>query len=179
MLVVQLSLSRFCSTKNAQKQTKLLIKNGVDEAKKLSRICVFIIYDDDVVADQLCPVLRVRMYRKKCPEKRLIPSGMKKRSPYQSSPCPLPSGTLIKADKRKSANIADTNLSDQMKKLNPAQLRAFREVFENFDLEKSGTLTANELHQCINQLAGYQALTFDDVMAILEELDVKVSLSIK
>jgi len=118
-------------------------------------------------------VLRVRMYRKKCPEKRLIPSGMKKRSPYQSSPCPLPSGTLIKADKRKSANIADTNLSDQMKKLNPAQLRAFREVFENFDLEKSGTLTANELHQCINQLAGYQALTFDDVMAILEELDVK------
>ena len=72
---------------------------------------------------------------------------------------------------------ADTNLSDQMKKLNPAQLRAFREVFENFDLEKSGTLTANELHQCINQLAGYQALTFDDVMAILEELDVKVSSS--
>ena len=62
-----------------------------------------------------------------------------------------------------------------MKKLNPAQLRAFREVFENFDLEKSGTLTATELHQCINQLAGYQALTFDDVMAILEELDVKVS----
>ena len=132
----------------------------------------------DVDADQLWPVLRVRMYRKKCPERRLLPhldqSGMKKRSPYQKSitPCPPPSGT--KADKRKSAN-ADTNLSDQMKKLNPAQLRAFREVFENFDLEKSGTLTANELHQCINQLAGYQALSFDDVLAILVQLDVKVS----
>ena len=36
------------------------------------------------------------------------------------------------------------------------KIRAFQEIFENFDLEKSGTLTAEELHKCINQLAGYQ-----------------------
>jgi len=120
------------------------------------------------------------MFRKKCPEKRLPPvASPPSAGGYErKNSAPSPSGSLkppILADKRKSANADDTNhnLTDQMKKLNPAQLRAFREVFENFDLEKSGTLTANELHQCINQLAGYQALTFEDVMAILEELDVK------
>ena len=60
-----------------------------------------------------------------------------------------------------------------MEKLNNVQIRAFRQIFENFDLEKSGTLTAEELHKCINQLAGYQALSFQDVVHILEDLDVK------
>jgi len=60
-----------------------------------------------------------------------------------------------------------------MEKLNDVQIRAFRQIFENFDLEKSGTLTAEELHKCINQLAGYQALSFQDVVHILEDLDVK------
>ena len=64
-------------------------------------------------------------------------------------------------------------LTAQMEKLNNVQIRAFRQIFENFDLEKSGTLTAEELHKCINQLAGYQALSFQDVVHILEDLDVK------
>merc|ERR1711917_73010 len=68
---------------------------------------------------------------------------------------------------------AQATLTAQMEKLNNVQIRAFRQIFENFDLEKSGTLTAEELHKCINQLAGYQALSFQDVVHILEDLDVK------
>jgi len=75
-------------------------------------------------------------------------------------------------DKSKIPDDAD-KVSHQMKKLTKHQLRAFRDVFESFDLEKSGTLTATELHQCINELAGYQALTFGHVLEILNELDVK------
>ena len=53
------------------------------------------------------------------------------------------------------------------------QLGAFEKIFKKFDLEKTGTLTAEELHKCINQLAGYNALSRRDVMHILSELDVK------
>ena len=70
-------------------------------------------------------------------------------------------------------NLTKATLTAQMEKLNNVQIRAFRQIFENFDLEKSGTLTAEELHKCINQLAGYQALSFQDVVHILEDLDVK------
>merc|ERR1711887_119555 len=83
-------------------------------------------------------------------------------------------------DKRKSKfPIGETitpkqaTLTAQVKKLNPVQLVAFEKIFENFDLEKTGTLTAEELHKCINQLAGYNALSRRDVMHILGELDVK------
>merc|ERR1719192_2446612 len=64
-------------------------------------------------------------------------------------------------------------LTAQMKKLSPVQLGAFEKIFKKFDLEKTGTLTAEELHKCINQLAGYNALSRRDVMHILSELDVK------
>merc|ERR1719447_39367 len=77
-----------------------------------------------------------------------------------------------KTSKQDNQNPQAT-LTAQMEKLNNVQIRAFRQIFENFDLEKSGTLTAEELHKCINQLAGYQALSFQDVVHILEDLDVK------
>jgi hypothetical protein len=64
-------------------------------------------------------------------------------------------------------------LTAQMKKLSPVQLGAFEKIFKKFDLENTGTLTAEELHKCINQLAGYNALSRRDVMHILSELDVK------
>ena len=67
--------------------------------------------------------------------------------------------------------------NDAFNMLVPPGTGALRTAYEPG--RRVGGLAANELHQCINQLAGYQALTFDDVMAILEELDVKVSLSIK
>jgi len=111
------------------------------------------------------------MNRKKCQGTRLPSPRI----------APNPSASL-KMDKRKSYLVSGkvndqlsraVNLSCQMKKLSKAQLRAFREVFENFDLEKTGTLTAKELHLCINQLAGYQALSFENVMHILKDLDVK------
>jgi len=78
----------------------------------------------------------------------------------------------VKTAKQDNQNPQAT-LTAQMEKLNNVQIRAFRQIFENFDLEKSGTLTAEELHKCINQLAGYQALSFQDVVHILEDLDVK------
>merc|ERR1719447_950850 len=78
----------------------------------------------------------------------------------------------VKTSKQDNQNPQAT-LTAQMEKLNNVQIRAFRQIFENFDLEKSGTLTAEELHKCINQLAGYQALSFQDVVHILEDLDVK------
>jgi len=103
-------------------------------------------------------------------------------SPYSA---PIPSANLAlksnqEVDKRKSkvpeqaaGQAKQATLTAQMKKLNPVQLVAFQKIFESFDLEKSGTLTAEELHKCINQLAGYNALSHRDVMHILGELDVK------
>merc|ERR1711970_802461 len=103
-------------------------------------------------------------------------------SPYSA---PIPSANLAlksnqEVDKRKSkvpeqaaGQAKQATLTAQMKKLNPVQLVAFEKIFENFDLEKTGTLTAEELHKCINQLAGYNALSHRDVMHILGELDVK------
>ena len=100
-------------------------------------------------------------------------------SPYSA---PIPSANLAlksnqEVDKRKSkvpeqaaGQAKQATLTAQMKKLNPVQvlyiilettwltvlvqLVAFQKIFESFDLEKSGTLTAEELHKCINQLAG-------------------------
>merc|ERR1711970_149287 len=103
-------------------------------------------------------------------------------SPYSA---PIPSANLAlksnqEVDKRKSkvpeqaaGQAKQATLTAQIKKLNPVQLVAFQKIFESFDLEKSGTLTAEELHKCINQLAGYNALSHRDVMHILGELDVK------
>jgi len=101
------------------------------------------------------------------------------REAYGSSQsAPLPSANLkLPPQPERRRSKTDTpkqaTLTAQMKKLNPVQLVAFEHIFENFDLEKTGTLTAEELHKCINQLAGYNALSRRDVMHILGELDVK------
>ena len=63
-------------------------------------------------------------------------------------------------------------LETSLKLLSPRQLRAFRKIFDDFDLKKSGTLTAEELHVCVNKLAGYEALSFDEIMKILQGMDV-------
>merc|ERR1711970_300600 len=96
------------------------------------------------------------------------------------SSAPIPSANLKTPEmdkRRRQGSKADIpkqeTLTAQVKKLNPVQLVAFEKIFENFDLEKTGTLTAEELHKCINQLAGYNALSRRDVMHILGELDVK------
>jgi len=60
-----------------------------------------------------------------------------------------------------------------MKGLNAQQRRAFRKIFDSFDIKKSSTITAEELLVCVNSLAGYDALSLTDVMTILEDLDVK------
>jgi hypothetical protein len=38
--------------------------------------------------------------------------------------------------------------------LKKVERNAFRKIFDEFDIIKSGTLTAEELHACINKQAG-------------------------
>merc|ERR1712142_868505 len=75
-----------------------------------------------------------------------------------------------KSKKKKSKSEAITS---SMKGLNAQQRRAFRKIFDSFDIKKSSTITAEELLVCVNSLAGYDALSLTDVMSILEDLDVK------
>ena len=76
---------------------------------------------------------------------------------------------------KKKNNLEKTGkeLGSSLKQLGSRELRSFRKIFDDFDLEKSGTLTAEELHECVNKLAGYEALTFSDTLQILNDLDVK------
>ena len=70
--------------------------------------------------------------------------------------------------RRKSAGIGTS-----LKKLGDGQLRAFRHIFDEFDIKNTGTITAEELHQIVKQIAGYDALSFSEVMEILNGMDVK------
>ena len=64
-------------------------------------------------------------------------------------------------------------LSSSLKHIGARELRAFRQIFDDFDLNKTGTITADELHVCLNQIAGYDALSVAQMMELLSDMDVK------
>jgi len=66
-----------------------------------------------------------------------------------------------------------TEIESSLKVLNQKQRRAFRRIFDEFDIKNSKTITPEELHVCVNKLAGYEALSFQEVMQILKDMDVK------
>lgn len=76
---------------------------------------------------------------------------------------------------QKSSTQKSTGIASSLKILDKRQCRAFRKIFDDFDLKKSGTLTAEELHECVNKLSGYEeeAISFPEVMQILNDIDVK------
>ena len=47
------------------------------------------------------------------------------------------------------------------------------QVVDDFDFKNTGTITADELHVCVNQIAGYDALSYAQMMEILSDMDVK------
>ena len=64
-------------------------------------------------------------------------------------------------------------IGTSLKHIGVRELRAFRKIFDDFDLKKTGTITADELHVCLNQIAGYDALSFTQMMELLSDMDVK------
>jgi len=65
------------------------------------------------------------------------------------------------------------DIASSVRALKKVERNAFRKIFDEFDIIKSGTLTAEELHACINKQAGYEALTYSEVMEVLADMDVK------
>jgi len=103
------------------------------------------------------------------------PGGGKKGSPKDEVKLPhltKQKGALKGRESKKKKSKSEA-ITSSMKGLNAQQRRAFRKIFDSFDIKKSSTITAEELLVCVNSLAGYDALSLTDVMTILEDLDVK------
>ena len=66
-----------------------------------------------------------------------------------------------------------TRINQSIKKLGDGQLRAFRHIFDEFDIHNTGTITVEELHQIVIKIAGCNVLSFSEVMEVLHGMDVK------